>query len=71
MNPKDYFLNLEKVALLKTEDEQNRIHTYYTDMLMYSNQSEMVNVAISIKNTLERGGYLIEVRDDKLDKLLS
>ncbi len=70
MDAKDFFLDLQKVSAIESEEERNRIHTYYNDMLMYSCETDRVGVAISLKNMLNKSGYLIDARDDILEKLL-
>lgn len=63
-----YYLDLSKLSNL-SEDERREIHNYYRDMLncLADNRAEQ---AISFFNTLENGGYLINIRDEKIDKVL-
>ena len=70
MKASDYYLDIDKVSKLQFEDERNRIHNYYTDMLIYM-YDERLPIAISIKNTLIKAGYLIQVRDENIEKILS
>lgn len=64
-----YYLDLSKLSNLP-EDERREIHNYYRDML--SSLADNRNAqAISFFNTLENGGYLINIRDEKIDKVLS
>ena len=70
MKASDYYLDIDKVSKLQFEDERNRIHNYYTDMLIYMDDKRLP-IAISIKNTLIKAGYLIQVRDENIEKILS
>lgn len=70
MKASDYYLDIDKVSKLQFEDERSRIHNYYTDMLIYMDD-ERLSMAISIKNTLIKAGYLIQVRDENIEKILS
>lgn len=70
MKASDYYLDIDKVSKLQCEDERSRIHNYYTDMLIYASD-ERLSIAISIKNTLIKAGYLIQVRDENIEKILS
>lgn len=71
MKASDYYLDIDKVSKLQFEDERNRIHNYYTDMLIYASEDGRLSIAISIKNTLIKAGYLIQVRDENIEKILS
>lgn len=71
MKASDYYLDIDKVSKLQFEDERNRIHNYYTDMLIYASEDGKLSVAISIKNALIKAGYLIQVRDENIEKILS
>ena len=66
----NYYLDLEKVCELKSKEEKQRIHNYYTDML-HSAHDKREGVAKSLFHTLYNNGYLKEVRDEKIDKILS
>jgi hypothetical protein len=70
MKFENYYLDLEKVNSLSTNDERDRIHGYYMDMMhcFSDNRKEM---GISIFNTLVNGEYLKEIRSEKIDKILS
>lgn len=70
MKASDYYLDIDKVSKLQFEDERSRIHNYYTDMLIYMDDKRLP-IAISIKNTLIKAGYLIQVRDENIEKILS
>jgi hypothetical protein len=65
-----YYLSLDKISELKSEGEKKIIHEYYKDML-YAIQDGRNILATSIFNTLKNGGYLINIRDEKIDKVLS
>jgi hypothetical protein len=71
MTTEDYYLNLKKVSELSTNEEKQIIHDYYRDMLSLSSDSFRSKEAISIMNTLIHGGYLISIREEKIDKILS
>lgn len=70
MKFENYYLDLEKVNSLSTNDERDRIHAYYMDMMhcFSDNRKEM---GISIFNTLISAEYLKEIRSEKIDKILS
>jgi hypothetical protein len=70
MNFENYYLDLEKINNLSTEQEKNQIHRYYMDM-MHSFSDNRYSVGKSIFNTLYQSGYLKELREEKLDQLLS
>jgi len=70
MDYSNYYLDLVKVGELKTQGDKDKIHNYYTDMLHSSNDSRD-EVAKSIFHTLFNNGYLKEVRDEKIEKILS
>lgn len=69
MNIEDYYLDLDKVAKLESAGERTAIHNYYRDMLTYDKSS-----AVSIMNTLLRGGFLKNVtqeeREEKIETIL-
>jgi hypothetical protein len=68
MNLKDYYLDLDKVSNLKTEDERQNIHNYYRDLLASCSENDDKR-SESIFNTLEKAGYLCSV--EKSDIVLS
>lgn len=68
MDIKNYYLNLEKVEKLESE-EKNRVWEIYRDML-YSNEEKRFSISTSFFNTLYQSGYLCDTRDDKIDKIL-
>lgn len=73
MKLEDYYLDLNKVSELKTEDERQNIHNYYRDM-MYAVAEFRKDQAISIMNTLTKAGYLKNVtqeeREEKIETIL-
>jgi hypothetical protein len=73
MKLEDYYLDLDKVSTLQTEDERQNIHNYYKDM-MYAVADQRHDQAKSIMNTLVRGGYLKNVtqeeRQEKIETIL-
>jgi len=64
----NYYLDLNKLKKLKKE-EKDQIHSYYKDML-YCFHDGRKEMAQSIMNTLFKSGYLIDSRDEKLNKIL-
>lgn len=73
MKLEDYYLDLDKVSTLNTEDERQYIHNYYRDM-MYAVAEKRNDQAQSIMNTLIRAGYLKNVtqeeRQEKIETIL-
>lgn len=69
MNFGNYFLDLEKVSEIDSKHERETIHNYYREM-MFSFQEGRQEMATSIMLTLLNGGYLIDNRDDKINKIL-
>jgi len=70
MNYSTYYLDLEKVTKLESESDRDKIHQYYTDML-HASFDKREELAKSLFNTLYSADYLKEVRDEKLQKILS
>ena len=70
MDYSNYYLDLEKVGELKTQGDKDKIHNYYTDML-HSASEKREQIAKSIFNTLYNNKYLKEVRDEKIEQVLS
>ena len=66
----NYYLDLEKVSKIASEEERKQIHRYYMDMLMFFSENRN-SMGMSLFNTLNQSGYLKEVRDEKIDKILS
>ena len=73
MNIEDWYLDLDKVSSLKTEDERRNIHDYYRDMLSLQTDGR-VKQSKSIMNTLFKAGYLKNVtqeeRTEKIETIL-
>lgn len=73
MKLEDYYLDLDKVSNLKTEEKQH-IHNYYRDMMMYAITDNLTDRAQCIMNTLVRGGYLKNItqeeREEKIETIL-
>ena len=70
MKYENYYLDLDKISELNTEDEKKAIHDYYRDML-HSFSDNRTGMASSLFNTLFNNGYLKEVRSEKIEKILS
>jgi len=68
MKIENYYLDLKKVFDLSIDDK-DRIHSYYIDMLYQNGQGDK-EVSRSYFLTLINAGYLIDSRDEKLNKLL-
>lgn len=69
MQIEKYYLNLEKVNLLQKEDKE-QIHRYYQDMMSYY-QDGRTSMAQSLFHTLFNHNYLVDVREEKINKVLS
>jgi|APCry1669189567_1035234.scaffolds.fasta_scaffold206302_1 hypothetical protein len=65
----NYYLDLNKIQTLDKE-EKDRIHEMYRDML-YSFQDSRPLVGNSYLNTLYRSGYLVDIRNEKIEEILS
>jgi hypothetical protein len=70
MKYENYYLDLDKLSELNTEDEKRAIHDYYRDML-HCFSDNRTGMATSLFNTLFNNGYLKEVRSEKIEKILS
>lgn len=68
MKIENYYLDLKAVQALDLQ-EREVIHGYYKEML-YSFQEGRDGMCRSIMNTLIKGGYLIDSRDEKLEDIL-
>ena len=71
MKYENYYLDIIKINLLEDIEERTRIHNYYVDMLHYFTEPTKEKMAISIFHTLNNFGYLKELRDEKIDQILS
>ena len=65
----NYYLDLIKINKLDQED-RNRIYEMYRDMI-FSFEENRLKVANSFFITLYHSGYLINVRDEKIEELLN
>lgn len=70
MKVEQYYLDLQKVNDLPTKEEKEQIHRYYLDML-HLFQDGRDSIAKSIFLTLNRGGYLIDNREEKIDQVIN
>ena len=70
MKVEQYYLDLQKVNDLPTKEEKEQIHRYYSDLLHFS-QDGRDSIAKSIFLTLNRGGYLIDNREEKIDQVIN
>jgi hypothetical protein len=64
----NYYLNIDKVNTLEKE-ERIRIFDLYRDMI-YSFEEKRNIVANSFFTTLFHSGYLVDVRNEKIEELL-
>jgi len=64
-----YYLNIDALKMVDKEDK-NRIHEYYRDMV-YASSDGRKEVATSLFNTLYSNGYLVDIRDEKLNDILN
>jgi hypothetical protein len=64
-----YYLNIEAIKMVDKED-RNRIHDYYRDMV-YANADGRKEVTTSLFNTLYQNGFLVDIRDEKLNDILN
>jgi len=69
INIDNYYLNIEKINNLVKIEDRNRIYEFYRDMV-YAKEENRLNVTQSFFNTLYYSGYLINLREEKLDNLL-
>lgn len=68
MRHENYCLNLKKVSKLD-KYQKDIVHNYYKDML-YAFHDSRNEMGLSIMNTLLHGGYLIDLRDNKINNIL-
>jgi len=71
MNLENFCLDLEKVNKISEKETREKIHDYYQIMLSAKYIDKNDNLSQNYFNTLQKGGYLIDIRDQKLDKILS
>lgn len=69
MKIENYYLNLEKISTLQKE-EKEVIHRYYQDMLHHLHDGR-TSMAQSLFHTLFNHNYIVDVRDIKINKVLS
>jgi hypothetical protein len=70
MKVEQYYLDLQKVNDLPTKEEKEQIHRYYLDML-HLFQDGRDSVAKSIFLTLNKSGYLVDNREEKIDQIIN
>lgn len=71
MELKNYCLDLEKVNKISEKDTRDRINDYYQIMLSANYLDKNTDLALNYFNTLNQSGYLIDIREQKIDKVLS
>jgi len=71
MELKNYCLDVEKVNKISEKDIREKIHDYYQMMLSSKYHDKNDDLSINYFNTLNNGGYLIDLRNEKIDKVLS
>ena len=69
MKLENYYLNLDKINLLPSNGDKEQIHKYYQDM-MYHYQDGRTSMAQSLFHTLFNHNYLVDVREEKINKVL-
>ncbi len=74
MDFEDYYLYINKVSILSSEDDRQNIHSYYRDMVYAFSDGRLAQGRSSM-NSLIRSGYLKslieEDRDEKINKILN
>jgi hypothetical protein len=70
MKFENYYLDLEKVNSIQEKEEKEQIHRYYMDM-MHCFIEKRDSMGMSLFNTLYVSGYLKEIRDEKINQILS
>ena len=68
MKIENYYLDIEKVFELK-KNKRGLIIDMYRDM-MFSEKDGNGKIASSLFNTLKTSGYLIDLRDKKIDTII-
>ncbi len=71
MDLKNYCLDVEKVNKISEKDIREQIHNYYQVMLGSKYHDKKDELSQNYFNTLYQGGFLIDLRDDKINKILS
>jgi len=70
MKFENYYLDLEKVNSIQEKEEKEQMHRYYMDM-MHCFIDKRDSMGMSLFNTLYVSGYLKEIRDEKINQILS
>lgn len=70
MKIENYYLDLQKVNSIESKSDREQIHRYYMDM-MHCSMEGREPMAQSLLNTLIKGGYLIDFRNEKIEKILN
>jgi hypothetical protein len=71
MELKNYCLDIEKINKISEKDIREKLHEYYQQMVIYKYVDKNDDLSINYFNTLNNGGYLIDLRNEKIDKVLS
>jgi hypothetical protein len=71
MELKNYCLDLDKVNKISEKDNRDKINDYYQTMLSANYHDKNDELALNYFNTLNQAGYLIDMREQKIDKVLS
>lgn len=69
MDITQYYLNIDAIKLLEKEDK-GRIHDYYSQMV-YAHSDGRKGVMTSYFNTLYQNGFLVDIRQEKLNEILN
>lgn len=70
MKIENYYLDINKVMKIESKEEREQIHAYYKEML-YCYHDQRREMSYSILKTLLNSGYLIDSRNEKIDKILN
>lgn len=62
-------LDIEKVKSIKNKGDKERVYSFYQDMLVHF-QDGRNSIALSLYNSLLRDKYIIDIRDEKIEKVL-
>lgn len=68
MNISKYYLDIEKISKLSTDDERITIHDYYKTLLDYSVETSHQRQAESILLTLVNNGFLKTTEKEEIIK---
>lgn len=69
MSIENYYLDLGKINIIKSDEEKKTIHRYYMDMITFATDRPVI--AKSIFNTLYVAGYLKDIRQEKIENILN